>query len=109
MATFRFDPGRLNRRLVLEAPTAAADGAGGTLAGMRTVGSLFAALDPIGPLEQDDTGFARWPRLLRVTLRYRTDLAAGQRFRLGTRLFVIEAVTDPDETHRFLQCSCREG
>lgn len=108
MATFRIDPGRLSRRLVLEAPTAAPDGAGGIVTGFRTVARLFAAVDPLGPAEQEDTGFATWSRRLQVTLRYRSDLATGQRFRLGSRILVLESVTDPDETGRYLTCICRE-
>lgn len=109
MVAFHIDPGRLSRRLTLEAPVATPDAAGGMVTGFQTVAKLFAALDPLGPLDQEDTGFAAWPRLFRVTLRYRADLAAGHHFRLGTRLLVIEGVADPDETGRYLQCTCREA
>lgn len=109
MARVSIDPGRLSRRLVLEAPVATPDGAGGMVTAYRSVARLFAAIDPQGPQEQEDTGFASFPRLLRITLRYRSGLATGQRFRLGTRTLVIEAVADPDETGRYLQCTCREA
>ena len=43
-----------------------------------------------------------------MTVRESRDLAAGQRFRKGARVFEIQAVRDPDETGRFQLALGRE-
>jgi head-tail adaptor len=108
MAGFTIDAGRLNRQLVLEAPSGAADGAGGIAPGFAETARFFAAVDPLGPEERDDTGFALTARLFRVTLRFRADLTLAHRFRLGSRVLSLEGLADPDERGRFLVALCRE-
>lgn len=108
MGRLLIDAGRLRHRLVLDVPSAEADGAGG-LKPDRTAGeALFALVEPAGPLALEDTGFAMPGQRLAVTIRFRPGLAAGQRFRHGERLLVIESAFDPDETGRFIRCLCRE-
>lgn len=108
MAVYRIDPGRLRHRLLLEAPVEQADGQGGVFPGFRTFATVWAAIEPMGPVETDDTGFAALSRQVRIILRFRRDIRIGQRFSKGQRLFVIEDASDPDEGGRFLHCICRE-
>ena len=104
-ARLRIDPGALNRTLVLELPALSASGeATGYQPGITLQGEVQAA----GPVTLEDTGFAETAALLAVTIRFRTGIVAGSRFRLGARLLSIEAAADPDETGRFLRCLCRE-
>lgn len=108
MARFTLDPGRLDRQLALEAPATAADGAGGLAPGFAAGTPLAAALDPLGPAERDNSGFAVTASLFRITFRFRADVTRAHRFRLGSRVFRIESLHDPDGTSRFLIAICRE-
>lgn len=108
MVRFTLDPGRLNRQLGLDAPMQAADGAGGLSPAFAGAGTFFAAVDPLGPAERDNQGFSVTGKLFRITLRFRADITLAHRFRLGSRIFAIESLADPDETGRFLVAICRE-
>jgi SPP1 family predicted phage head-tail adaptor len=43
-----------------------------------------------------------------VLVRHRGDIFPGMRFVLGTRIFEIDTVCDPDETGRYLRCTTHE-
>jgi len=47
-------------------------------------------------------------RRVDVTIRYREDVSANMRFRLGDRVLDIRAVLDEDGRRRFLKCNCEE-
>lgn len=100
-------------RLALEVPERIDDGAGGYRVSWRRLGWLWAAMDAgagrrrgaqVGP-----ESVVRW----RITMRGapagdpRRPLA-GQRLRLGARLFRIEAVAERDATGRWLDCFATE-
>lgn len=72
------DPGRLRLRLILEKPARTPDGAGGATLGWTATGIVSA------------------------------DVTPGDRFRLGARIFLIFAVTDPQEDGRYLACLAEE-
>lgn len=108
MALLDIDAGRLTARLVLERPEAVEDGQGGAVTGFVEVARVWALIEPkvFGEAE-------RGPGLVsevthHVTVRARSDLATGERFRKGARMFDILAVRDPDETGRFQVALCRE-
>lgn len=46
--------------------------------------------------------------LQKIAIRKRADIFAGDRFRLGERLFRIKSITDPAEDGRYLVCVCEE-
>lgn len=108
MAPLFIEAGRLRHRLVLERPTGEADGAGGLEPGMEPGEAIYGLVEPLEPLALNDTGFAMPGQRLAVTIRFRPGLAAGDRFRHGARLLVVESAFDPDETGRFIRCLCRE-
>src|SRR3546814_5935310 len=93
-----FDPGQMTARLDLEAPQAAADGQGGAVAGWVVAASLWAWIEPVSAViaEQASADMARITH--RIWVRFRGDVAAGQRFRQGGRVFLVGLVRDPDET-----------
>ena len=103
----------LNRRLVLEGVTRNSDGAGGFVESWAALGELWAEVKPRsgGERDREDVGVSRMD--VRVTVRAapvgspkRPD--AGQRFREGSRIFRIMAVTEPDMAGRYLTCLARE-
>ena len=104
---------RLNRRLVLEAPTRVPDGAGGFTRDWVALGTLWADLVPGTPRLADRPGAAEQRLPLRVTLRGAALGApsrpvAGQRFREGGRLYAIQSVAEADPEGRFLLCLAHE-
>ncbi len=103
----------LSQALVLEAQVMVADGAGGHEVSWQGLGTLWAEMvagagrDPEG--EERLLSTVPW----RITLRGAPAGApmrpvAGQRLRMGTRLFAILAVAERDRAGRFLVCHCRE-
>ncbi len=102
------DPGSMRHRLTLEAPTETDDGAGGVNRGFTPVGTLWAAMTSLTGREslQQDVLARRITH--RIVLRYRPDITAAYRLRLGLRSFEIIALRDPDERRTFLECLCEE-
>lgn len=103
----------LTTRLGLETSERIADGLGGHATIWRHLGWLWARMDARSGREQG-TGaglisVVQW----RITLRAAPvgdprRPRPGQRFRLGPRLFLIEAVAEQDGSGRFLDCLSRE-
>ena len=101
-------PGRLRQRLDLETANATADGAGGSTLSWSLVASLWGE---VVPLKADERSVGEGLADLvthRIFVRKRGDVNAGDRFRLGTRLFRIKGVSDPEEDGRYLTCLCEE-
>lgn len=104
---------RLDRALVLEQPVRVADGAGGSTLSWVAVGSLWAELAPGAGRE------AAGEEVLRASVPYRITVRAApvgapsrprpeQRFRDGSRIFTILAVTERDVRGQYLLCFARE-
>ncbi|MFN6924394.1 MAG: head-tail adaptor protein [Tabrizicola sp.] len=103
----------LNRALVLEGVVRSPDGAGGFTAVWTALGTLWAEVLPGSG--SDTLGEERMLSAVpyRITVRgappgSASRPVAGQRFREGTRLFLIQAVTERDPSGRYLTCFARE-
>lgn len=103
----------LNRALVLEGVVRAPDGAGGFTEVWTALGTLWAEVLPGSG--SDSLGEERMLSAVpyRITVRgaptgSTSRPKAGQRFREGTRLFLIQAVTERDPQGRYLTCFARE-
>jgi SPP1 family predicted phage head-tail adaptor len=101
-------PGRLRTRLDLEKATPSADGAGGRSVSWGAVATVSADIVPLKPRERETGEGLEDVVAHRIVIRRRDDVAAGDRFRLGTRIFAIKGVTDPEEDGRYLVCLCDE-
>jgi len=100
--------GRLSARLDIETATPTPDGAGGSEPVWSAVATVSAELVPL-KAEERDVGEGLGDLVThRIVIRKRADVAPGDRFRLGTRLFRIRSATDPEEDGRFLVCLCEE-
>ena len=101
-------PGRLRARLTVETPADTPDGAGGFTRSWVSGSTLAADIVPVRADEADfgegRAGFATH----RIIIRGRSDIASGNRFRLGARLFEIRAIHDRDEDGRYLTCLVQE-
>jgi head-tail adaptor len=103
----------LNRALVLEGALRTPDGAGGFTEIWTALGTLWAEVLPGSG--SDVLGEERMLSAVpyRVTVRGAPSGSAsrpraGQRFREGSRLFLIQAVTERDPQGRYLTCFSRE-
>ncbi|MFB9951346.1 phage head closure protein [Rhizobium puerariae] len=103
-----FDPGQMTARLDLEAPERAADGQGGAVVNWQVAASLWARIEPVSFLVTEEAAAERGTITHRIWIRFREDVAAGQRLRKGARTFAVKLVRDPDETRRYLVCQCEE-
>lgn len=103
----------LTRRLVLEAPTRTADGAGGFATAWTDRGALWAEVAMNPPRLSDGPGAAEQRTPLRITLRGAPPGAPsrpvpGQCLRDGTRRFLIEAVQELPPLGQYLLVLARE-
>lgn len=109
MAATFLDPGQMTARLVLEAPQAVPDGQGGETTGWVPVASLWARIEPASTAVGEEASAETGTISHRIWIGFRDGIAAGQRFRKGTRLFAVKLMRDPDETGRYLVCQCEEA
>ena len=103
----------LNRALVLEAPVEMPDGAGGFGSGWQILGTLWAEVSPGRGRRAAGVEVAVSKAPYRITVRgapsgARSRPVAGQRFRDGSRIFDVLAVTERDPGGRYLVCTAEE-
>ncbi len=106
-------PPHLNRRLRLESAQRVADGAGGFTQTWTLMGTLWAEVRPGSGTERAEDFVTLSTVGYRITVRGAPVGAASrpkpdQRFRDGTRVFRILAVTEADAVGAFLTCFARE-
>ncbi|MBS0124244.1 head-tail adaptor protein [Thetidibacter halocola] len=103
----------LTRRLILEAPVQLPDGAGGYTESWSALGTLWAEINPrFGRFASAVGGTVSVTAAL-ITVRaapvgHSNRPVPGQRFRNGSRVFTIEAVSEADARAMFLECQCKE-
>lgn len=97
-----FDPGWLRHRVVIEAPVAAADGAGGGTLSWAAVATVWALIEPVAGTERIVAGSHAGVVTHVVTIRHRSDIAGGMRVLFRGRAHRVLAAYDPDERRRYL-------
>jgi head-tail adaptor len=106
-------PPILNRKLVLEAPVRAPDGAGGFFTSWEARGTLWAEVRP-GTGREKAAEFMTVATIpFRITVRAAPEGAPSRpepehRFRAGARIFRILAVTEADAGAQYLVCFAQE-
>ena len=103
-----FEPGWIAHRIVIEQPTAMADGSGGAIVAFAPLATVWAAVEPVRAAATTDGDRLGAAITHRVTIRWRDDIAAGMRIRHRGRRLAIETVADPDERRRFLLIEAKE-
>jgi SPP1 family predicted phage head-tail adaptor len=96
------DPGRLRRRLVLEAPMETADGAGGGSSAYTAVATLWGAVASRTARDDVEADAAGAAVTHRIVVRAGPEITTRHRLRLGTRLFRIAGVRDLDPAARLV-------
>ncbi len=100
--------GEFRHRLTLQASDEVEDGAGGVIRTWETLGQIWAAIEPIS-LDDKLLSDKRLGVLThRIVLRHRNDITLSHRFVLGSRVFAVRAVRDPDECGRLTECLVEE-
>ncbi|MEJ6391825.1 phage head closure protein [Gymnodinialimonas sp. 2305UL16-5] len=100
---------KLNRKLLLEAPQRASDGAGGFVETWSPLGTLWGEVLPRGAGREIEASRLN----LRITVRSAPQGApsrptSAMRFRDGDRVYRIEAVTEAEASGLYLVCFARE-
>jgi len=103
----------LTRRLTLEQVVKTPDGAGGFVQVWTVLGELWANMDARTGRIRDAAGVAVSVVRYRIVVRAALDGSdmrpqAGQRFRDGTRAYVIDASAAHDGAGLYLECWARE-
>lgn len=100
--------GDLTQRLLLERPVDAPDDVGGATRSWVAVDTIWAALRAETGGErfeaEREESAIRW----RVLMRWRPDVTAAMRLRLGERTFAIHSACDVDARRRFMTLRCEE-
>ncbi len=104
---------RLHRRLALEAEVVTPDGTGGFSRVWALRGHLWAEVAPGSGRESGGIEVPLSTQPFRITVRGAAQgvpsrPVAGQRFRDGSRVFAVLAVTERDTDGRYLVCAARE-
>ena len=106
-------PPRLNRRLTLENAVRTSDGAGGFVESWASLGVLWASVLPRTGRDSETGGAPVSAVSFRIVVRaapvgHVQRPVPEQRFRDGSRLFQIRAVTEFDVEGRYLTCFADE-
>jgi SPP1 family predicted phage head-tail adaptor len=102
------DPGRLNRRLMLEAPVESADGAGGVSRSFAAIATLWVSVMPVSAARQIEAERLGAKVTHRLHLRFSNDITTRHRFRGGARIYRIVSIRDRDGRKRFLEIEAEE-
>ena len=102
------DPGRLNRRLVLEAPVETPDDAGGVTRAYSDVATLWAEVTPVATRSDVEAESAGATVTHRIRVRVGQAITTRHRLRLDARVFRIVSVREHDRSGRFLDIHAEE-
>jgi SPP1 family predicted phage head-tail adaptor len=100
------DPGRLNRRLTLEAPVETGDGAGGVTRSHQAVATLWASVEPVAASGGVEAGALGATVTHRIRVRFSADITLRHRFRDGSRVYRIASMRERNS--RFLDIDAEE-
>jgi SPP1 family predicted phage head-tail adaptor len=105
----RFPPlGAMRHRVRLDRAVETPDLAGGVVRAWLPVATLWAAVEPVERRADLHGDAPSSVATHRVTLRWRSDVAAGQRIAYGVRRFTILTAADPDERRHRLHLTVEE-
>ena len=100
-------PGELNRRLVLEAPSETADGAGGVTRLYDVVTTLWAQVTPASARADVAAGSLGAVLRSRIVIRKRDDVSTRHRLLDGARIYRILSARESAD-RRFLEIEAEE-
>jgi SPP1 family predicted phage head-tail adaptor len=98
----------LNQRATLLARTLTPDGGGGFSESWDALAQVWIALAPVSATDTVNADRLESRVRHRITLRRRSDLAAGQRIAVGARLFRVHGLLDEGPRAPFVTLQCEE-
>ena len=100
----------LNKRISILANSKISDGMGGTTTTTLTIiPFLWAAIWPVSAKEIITNQAATMTITHRVRIRYRKVMRSNWVIQYGNRKFNIVGITDPNESHEWLDILCKES
>ncbi|WP_342045983.1 phage head closure protein [Bacillus sp. OTU530] len=102
------NPGKLNKRIVLQKLATVDDGAGGSEESWQDTSSVWALIQPLQGRELYQAQQINTELTHRITIRYREDVNASMRIMYNNREFTIDSIVNIEESNRFLEMTCRE-
>ena len=98
----------LNRRATLLARVLTPDGSGGFGESWNAFATVWIQLTPLAATDTLGAAHLESRVRLRIILRRRSDLAAGQRVVVGQRIFRVHGVIDEGPRASFITLQCEE-
>jgi SPP1 family predicted phage head-tail adaptor len=106
--SLRLTTALLRSRVTIETPEDTNDDAGALVRVWTPLADVWAKVEPQRGAEFRSAGAQETLLTHNVTIRWRPDLGAPTRFRLGSRALYIRAAFDPDGRKKYLVCRCDE-
>jgi SPP1 family predicted phage head-tail adaptor len=100
--------GRLNHRVTIQALSGTRNAMGEVERTFTPLATVWGAVEPLRGEELTTAQKISASITTRVVMRYRTDVNAKCRIVNGAKTYGIEAVINPEDGRRELQCLCRE-
>lgn len=97
--------GKLNRRIVIQAPITSQDANGEPVAGWTMVATVWASIEDITGREYLAAAGTQNPVQTKIAIRYRAGIVPAMRVLDGETAYNIEAVLGQDRISLLLMCS----
>ncbi len=101
--------GKLRQRITLQQEVRTADLGGGASLLWQDVAMVWAEIEVLRGFENVQAQALQSQVNAKIHIRFRSDVHAGMRAVLGNKIYVLEAVYDPDGMRRFLILLARES
>jgi len=101
--------GSLKQRVILQAPTKAPDGMGGSVDTFATIDTIFAAIWPTSASERMQQMGTTMTITHRIRIRYRSDIRTSWRLNFKNRHFDIDSIINPNMESKILDLMCKEA
>jgi SPP1 family predicted phage head-tail adaptor len=101
--------GDLNRKVTIQAPIRAPDGAGGWATTWNSIATVAAQITPISGGEALRLGVERSTQFYKVSIRFRSDVTSAHRLLFGAVALNIRTCSDPDGTREELAITAESG
>lgn len=101
--------GDLTKRVTIQYPAKVSDSMGGFTTTWTTAAEIYAAVWPVSASEAIQAQGATMTITHRIRIRYRAQIKAGWRLKLGSRYFNIVSIIDQNEAHKWLDLMCKEA
>lgn len=100
--------GAMRERVTIQSPPTSDDGMGGVSGSWVDVATVFAQVAPLSGRERLQADNMQSEVMWRITIRHRTDIAAGMRAIWNGQTFNVRSITY-DQTKRFDILDCEAG